>query len=557
MMKLLVLIITLAPIFTNAIQKRAACDGCYSLDTAYNTKYVRPTETDLFLVGRLVDPENCVINWFRGVATPLVTITKYAIDWHTPDVRFAANMAGHFWIKKLKRPLDEGIWKAIVTCKNFTEGSVYLTRIFFADVIKSYSGSLFDSFATPPDVIYKTNYTITQDGHSPACFRTHYCSYLPESDQLVFDFFTMEDTGIWVLNYTLQNGNIFTKVLGLNAKVPRECFGSHLYEVGETLDPYWQKKGHDLLYWFKQENETSPIMHPLCFVKGGHTKQVIDKDYQCNFDGTLSIPKDRAKCGRYWSFSFSGRFHTVPAHIRAFYVRCPVTSPLPFMCLPTGSYGRAGHIMTPYPDFSINNSISLWLYRNTSGAFKQLCYAKKGYTVWENPQMQKCYLNGSMVPSSKYCSSVYSVYSVTIPTSLQHNDATMLHHVIGCDDPSRKKRAVIPMFQLVARYSPPNSSFPPIPELLYGINVTSLESDNDFNASKHIVAKPLNSSQYIVISTFNSSTIAVLSAFLLILFFLGVWLVCMYKRGKIDHNPTYAPPPPEYDLKSPIYTEMK
>lgn len=542
---LLALFILLAPHLSWAL-----CDGCYSLSTAFNTKYVKPTEKNVYLVGKLFDPDNCVLNWFRGADIPLATITKYAIDWHTPDVRFDANLDGHFWIKSLIRPTDEGIWKGMLTCKNFTEGRVFLTRILFADQIKMMGAQLLEHFITPPDVIYKSNYTITHDGHNPECMNGPLpsCRYLSESEQLEFDIFTMEETGIWLLNYTLQNGKVYTKVYALGVVAPQECFGTHGYAPGERLNPRWQRKGHENLFWFKQEHGKSPDMKPVCNIKGGYKKEVFGDGYKCNFDGTLVVPKE--ECGLYWSFSYSTSIHFTPAHIRSFSVKCPGVDPPPFMCLPTGSYGAVGKRMVPYTGFNIRGNISLWLHKDIKNDFKQMCYAKNGYSVWQDRGMKKCYYDGSMVPSAEYCG---NVYSVDIPVSLENATATLLHHVVACPSANidRKKRSLL--YTMVAKYTPPNMTFPPLPEIDEGLSIPMLESDNDFNYTFTIAHTLPN--QYIVISTFNSSTVAVLAAFLLILFFLGVWLVCMYKRNKLEPNPEYAPP--EYELKSPMYTHKK
>lgn len=543
---IVVLLLLLAPSLSWAL-----CDGCYSHATAFNTKYIKPTEKNVYLVGKLLDPDNCVLNWFRGADIPLATVTKYAIDWHTPDVRFDANLDGHFWIKTLKRPDDEGVWRGVMTCKNFTEGKVFLTRIIFADQIKILAAPLLEYFITPADVIFKSNYYITHGDQYPQCMNGPHqsCRYLPESEQLEFDIFTMDDTGIWVLNYTLQSGRVFTKVYGIGVMAPKECFPTHGYVAGERLNPGWQKKGHEHLFWFKQDNGSSPIMRPVCAIRGGYKKEIFMDGAVCSFDGSLIVPKEQ--CGLYWSVSYSTSIHFTPNHIRSFSVKCPGIEPPPFMCFPTGSYGVVGKRMVAYKKFSIFGKISIWLHKDNQNDFRQLCYAKNGYSVWQDRNMRKCFYDGSMIPSEKYCG---NVYSLDIPVSLENSTAIFLHHVVQCPsaDGNRKKRSV--SNTVVARYTPPNMTFPPIPELEDGIYVPMIESDNDFNYTSHIV-QAMPSQQYIVISTFNSSTIAVLAAFLLILFFLAVWLVCMYKRSKIEPNPEYAPP--EYELKAPMYTPEK
>lgn len=554
---------TPAPTEVKVRRARSVCDGCKEFNYRYNKKYVRRDES-VNLQGYLdadLIAKNCTITWKDPRGVTLVSVdykgskTMYREDLFDGRYEIFRAMGGIFMIRNVL-PSDEGTWIGNITCANWHDNFAILTQLYLVDTIEPLKAEPFSMVESPmTNILGKTAINITQNGQRPACFdepEPRRCEYLPETDQLVFYLFDIKDTGLWILNYTIQGEHgttPYVRLLTASLKTTPGCFVPREKNAEGVFDPNWQYRDQNTLIWSKVIGHENPILKPICMVKGGYFVKRLDKNHTCFFRGMLDVHDN---CGLYWAYAYRKSDHNMPVSISAYYAKCSQEEEAPIMvCPPVGSMVNPGEFVeSPYPMQQIINRTVITTFRgNNDSTTRQICFAREGWAMWNKTF---CLYDGAYKSKAKYCGTHYTFAF----NSKRYTESQLLRHIILCPKNSRTRRS--------PRVAPLTNNWGEEQEMIVPVvhdqegSVTNFVDVADAPETWYTIMIDINATSaelrdagdFIVIPIVNSTTTTgiILASLLILLLFFVLWLYCKWKKSRKQHKQL------EYD-RAPLYCE--
>lgn len=543
---------------------RSLCVGCSDYNSKYNTKFLMHNK-QVILQGFLDDrfkAENCSMTWVDPSHTPLVTVINGTAFYHHPekmDPRYHVLVGtGGFMIERVQCK-DEGVWVGYITCPNHNHSIAVLTKLVLVDSVETVTGEPFKS--TESRLTYvpgKTGLNITQNGHRPECFRgpEPRCEYLPETDQIRFNLFQMEDTGLWVLNYTIQDKPNYIRLMKISIEAPKGCFVPSGRNRFGKLDAHWQYQQQSTIIWSKQIKPDNETLKPVCIAKGGYSVRSLMKNHTCTFSGQLDAG---LSCGLYWAYAFKQHGPRVPTSISAHYIKCSPEDPIPHhVCLPVGTLGRPGVLVeSPYPKEAIINHTVINTHRaSNDSATRQICFAESGHTMWNRSGVD-CFFDGAFKISNRFCGMQY-----TFGYDHRHfKESVLRRHLMPCPRSANPTpEPIIRHKRSLVEEDPEENMVVPVMEDTKDHTITTLvdfpETEShvsimlEHNTTAEVtIVEAMRGGDFIVVPIVNSTAttgIILASLFILLLFFL-LWLYCKWKKSQKASA--------DYEMRAPLYVE--
>lgn len=574
-------------------RKRAFCDGCRTVNWAFNTKYAHLHDSVALQGERM---EGCFLTWVNPDGTPMATVDlNNTVHWYQPEGSrwhsenyLVSYETGNMYISKFGRK-DQGMWRALHSCPDTARSKSGLTKLVLADTIEHLKA---DMFARVNFSLYEAVWEgiqVSINGHKPSCLLSpKRCRFNPTTFTFELDILMPEDEGVWIFIHNTTARHPFVKVFTLQTNTPEGCIDvkradQGLMTIGLHPDMFEQRPIKVL--WFRQEAEEKDTLTLIARMEGGYQKEQTVKGVFPFYNGNLWVPPEQ--CGLYWAFVYSpGEYH-LPLALHPFKIDCEsraVGKDSAYVCPPLTSFKYVGEVVeSPFPAFAMDNHTVIAMMKNKyQDNYKTLCFAHGGHTLWDSARgvNVSCYFDGSyIVNRAEECG---HHLTLAFEKGGRPSTARLLRNFISCA-PRRNRRDLSALrssggaMEVFFETGIPVNTTDALNSLLNATDHRLLQmatvlanfSSQLFQRRAAPSAAPAPYQQgapplvVFPISNFNSSSgVIILISLLILCLFFTLWLVCKWKKQKRDllaRRRLLEHRPPEYAelVKNPIYDPEK